>query len=124
MKSKLNELFTIMQENFPEETQAEIYGRIADELDAILAIREFNRFATEVMSYKDFRQVKEYAINDYFLKQTPKDREAIATSYARIERNTANRHDTQVVMDYWKACRREYGKLSETKGSPGGTSMA
>ena len=69
------------------------------------AIRAFNRFASRESKRKDFKQVKDFAVNDFFTRQTQTDQEIIATSYARIERNTAGRYDLRLIMDYWKAAR-------------------
>lgn len=108
MIAKLNEMYAIMQEHYPEEKPSEIYGRIADELDRILAVRQFNSFAAEAMSMEDYEKVKNYAVNDFFARQTQADKETITFAYAKVERGTAGRYDLQVVMDYWKACLREY----------------
>jgi hypothetical protein len=88
------------------------------------AIRAFNRFASRESKRKDFEKVKDFAVNDFFTRQTEADKETIATSYAKIETGRAGIYDMQVVMNYWKACRREYGKIPKAEGNTRGTSLA
>lgn len=116
LESKLNEMYAIMQEHYADEKPSEIYGRIADDLDRILVVRQYNRFTEEEMSREDFQKVKDFAVNDFFAMQTEADKETIASAYARIERSTAGRYDLRIIMDYWKACRREYGIKAKAEG--------
>lgn len=116
---KMDEMYQVMSKAYPQSTPAEIYGMIADELDAILAVKEFNRFAREAASHKEFRKIQDYAINGYFQKQGADRKQAIAASYARIENNTASRHDMELVMDYWNACRKEFEGNAGSRGTEG-----
>ena len=74
------------------------------------AIRAFNRFASRESKRKDFEKVKDFAVNDFFTRQTQADKETIATSYAKIETGRAGIYDMQVVMNYWKAARAAWSK--------------
>ena len=110
LKSKLNEMYAIMQKSYPDERPSEIYGRIADELDRILAVRQYNSFAAEAMSTEDFQKVKDFAVNEFFARQTQADKEIIASAYARIERGTVGRYDLRTIMDFWKEARAAWSK--------------
>jgi hypothetical protein len=81
-----------------------------------LEIKRFNNFAKKEQGRKDYQQVKDFAVNDFFTRQTQTDQEIIASAYARIERGTAGRYDLRIIMDYWNACRREYGIKAKAEG--------
>lgn len=75
-----------------------------------LEIKRFNRFARREAAREDYQQVKDFAVNEFFSRQTEADKETITFAYARVERGTAGRYDLQVVMDYWKAARAAWSK--------------
>lgn len=79
-------------------------------MNMILEIKRFNRFAKREQGRKDFQQIRDFAMNDFFTMQTEADKKTIAGAYAKIERNTAGRYDLQIVMDYWKAARAAWSK--------------
>ena len=85
-------------------------------MDMILEIKRFNRFARREAAREDYQQILDFATNDFFARQTEADKKTITFAYARIERGTAGRYDLQIVMDYWKACRREYGTKAKAEG--------
>ena len=78
-----------------------------------LEIKRFNQFARREAAREDYQQVKDFAVNEFFSRQTEADKEIIASAYARIERNTAGRYDLRLIMDFWIAARAAWSKKGD-----------
>ena len=72
------------------------------------AIQQFNYFARMATADPLYEQVKEYAINDFFMSQPEQTKEEIARAYARIEANTASATDMQLIMMYYAEAEQAY----------------
>ena len=72
------------------------------------AVQDFNKFAAREMAKPDFSEVKQFAINGYYLLRSAAERYGIAVAYASIERNTATTTEIELIKRYFKAARRAY----------------
>lgn len=72
------------------------------------ATQQFNHFAKMATADPLYEQVKEYAVNDFFMSQPEQTKEEIARAYARIETNRASATDMQLIMMYYSMAKASY----------------
>lgn len=80
------------------------------------AVADYNAFVQTEMSSKDFENVKNYAVNDFFNNLPDNAKSVIAESYARIERNTASPQDIFVIKNYFTEAKRSYQNGTKKPG--------
>lgn len=85
--------------------QAEAY-RIFQENQA--NVNAYNEFANREMTAPDYEDIKNYAINDFYFKQSPLDQKILAEAYSRIERQMASGQDVKIIKDYYAAAAANY----------------
>lgn len=87
-------------------------------------MKAYDRFCRKAMMAVDYEQVKHFAVNDFFSGLPAHRKEAVAYSYARIEKGIADKADLLRVMDYYKQAEKTYrkvkhGKISKREGRKG-----
>lgn len=86
------------------------------------AVMEYNNFAQAESNEPDFREVQNYAINDFFEKQSKAEQPVIAAAYQRIETNTATPQDIMLIKRYFTDAKRSY--RNNHKSSSGASKMS
>ena len=112
---KANENFLSLQDQL-EGTE----NRIAVERKRYTeAVMDYNTFAQKEAAEHDFKEVQNYAINEFFEKNITKaEQPIIAAAYQRIERNVASPQDIMLIKRYFTDAKNAY--RSQQGNKPGG----
>lgn len=73
-------------------------------------VLRFNAFAEEQMQDKNFQQIQDFAINDFFSAQDKGDQSVIAAAYARIQNDAGSPSDTMIIKKYFIDAKNEFYK--------------
>ena len=86
---------------------------------------DFNNFVNQKQSQKDYQQVADYAVNDYFRSLNPQDQKIVANSFLRIQKGIAEANDVYVIKTYYgnaeidyRSNRRKQGKTQKPPNLP------
>ena len=84
------------------------------------AVIDYNTFAQKEAAEHDFKEVQNYAINEFFEKNITKaEQPIIAAAYQRIERNVASPQDIMLIKRYFIDAKNAYRSQQGNK-QPGG----
>lgn len=78
------------------------------------AVQSYNDFATRAFAEPDFKDVQNFAVNEFFTQLSPYEQQLVANSYLRVERQIASPAEMKVVTDYFDRAKAVY--RSRTRG--------
>ena len=72
------------------------------------AIRTYNEFAAKEFAEPDFKEIQNFATNEFFTQLPPNEQKIIANAYVRIERQIASPAEMMVVKNYFGQAKAAY----------------
>lgn len=78
------------------------------------AVQSYNDFATKAFAEPDFKDIQNFAVNEFFTQLNPYEQQLVANSYLRVERQIASPAEMKVVTDYFDRAKAVY--RSRTRG--------
>lgn len=72
------------------------------------AVQSYNEFATRAFAEPDFKEVQNFAVNEFFTQLNPYEQQLVANSYLRVERQIASPAEMKVVTDYFERAKAAY----------------
>ncbi len=85
------------------------------------AVNDYNEFAKKEFKEPDFKEIQNFATNEFFSNLAPAEQKIIANSYLRIERQVASPAEMLLVKKYYEKAKAAYrgrrGKMSTQKNS-------
>lgn len=72
------------------------------------AIQTYNEFAQKEFAEPDFKEIQNYATNDFFNSLSPNEQKILANSYLRVERQTASPAEMLIVKTYYERAKSAY----------------
>ena len=79
------------------------------------AVQSYNEFAAREFAEPDFKEIQNFATNEFFLQLKPYDQQVLANSYLRVERQIASPAEMMVVQNYFNQAKAAY--RARSKGS-------
>lgn len=87
----------------------------------LAATQTYNEFAQKEFAEPDFKEIQQFATNEFFEQLKPNEQQIIANSYLRVERQIASPAEMLVVKNYYeraKAAYRTRGAKTNRQGKP------
>lgn len=72
------------------------------------ALHNYNEFAAKALAEPDFKEIQNFAANEFFEQLPPNAQKVIANSYLRVERQTASPAEMLLVENYFDKARAVY----------------
>jgi len=72
------------------------------------AVNSYNEFAKKEFAEPDFKEVQNFATNEFFEKLSEQEQRIIANSYLRLERQTASPAEVYIVQKYYERAKAAY----------------
>lgn len=101
--AKMNVLGQLQQARVFHQQQVNQFLRDHDE-----SIQVYNDFTRKEFADPDYKNTKNFAVNEFFNQRAPKEQEIIAKSYARIEKQTASPAEMLAVKLYYELAKTAY----------------
>lgn len=73
-----------------------------------VAMNSYNEFVKKEFAEPDFKAIQNFATNDFFEQLQPDEQKIIASSYMRVERQTASPAEILVVKKYYERAKAAY----------------
>ena len=70
------------------------------------------------MAENDYKEILQFATNDYFATLTPFAQKTIANAYLSIERNVASPSEVKAVVDYYNEAKAAFRGKQKPKKAP------
>lgn len=90
----------------------------------VAAINTYNEFAKKEFAEPDFKEIQQFATNDFFNQLSPDEQKILANSYVRLERQTASPAEMLVVKTYYERAKAAYRTRGAKKSAPKNTPSA
>lgn len=74
----------------------------------IAATQTYNEFAQKEFAEPDFKEIQQFATNEFFEQLAPNEKQIIANSYLRVERQIASPAEMLVVKNYYERAKAAY----------------
>lgn len=118
-KADYEAAYNIAQNNIITSINNELAARYQREQAFLQAheanMKAFKEYEAEQMKDANFEAIKNYAINDFFEKQSSADQIMIRDAYARIERGVASPTDSYAVKKYFEEAKNAYNAITKPK---------
>ena len=82
------------------------------------AVETYNQFVQKESAESDFQAVQKFATNEFFEQLAPHEKQIIANSYLRIERQLATPAEMLVVKNYFEQAKTAYRTRNAKKTAP------
>lgn len=82
------------------------------------AANVYNDYVQRAVAEPDFREVQNFAMNDFFSQLPPATQNVVATSYLRISRNVASPAEMTVVTNYFDQAKAAYRARAQAAKKP------
>lgn len=84
----------------------------------IAATQTYNEFVQKEFAEPDFKEIQNFAKNEFFEQLSPNEKQIVAGSYLRVERQTASPAEMLVVKNFYEQAKTAYRTRDAKKSAP------
>ncbi len=84
----------------------------------IAATQTYNEFVQKEFAEPDFKEIQNFAKNEFFEQLSPNEKQIVAGSYLRVERQTASPAEMLVVKNFYERAKTAYRTRGAKKSAP------
>ena len=84
----------------------------------IAATQTYNEFVQKEFAEPDFKEIQNFAKNEFFEQLSPNEKQIVAGSYLRVERQTASPAEMLVVKNFYERAKAAYRTRDAKKSAP------
>lgn len=85
--------------------------------ERLMAEKTYNEFVQKEITEPDFKAIQNFATNEYFEKLNPNEKQIIANSYLKVERQIATPAEILVVKNYYERAKSAYRTRNAKKSN-------
>ena len=105
--------------NAIQQTQLEREQRARQLYDEhIAAVETYNQFVQKEFAEPDFKEIQNFARNDFFEQLNPNEKQILAKSYLHVEQQTASPAEVLVVKNFYESAKAAYRTRGAKKSAP------
>lgn len=82
------------------------------------AANAYNEYVQQATAEPDFREVQNFAINEFFSQLPPNAQQTLAMSYLRVSRNVASPAEMMVVTNFFENAKTAYRARAQQAKKP------
>ena len=105
--------------NAIQQTQLEQQQQARQLHDAhVAAVETYNQFVQKEFAEPDFKEIQNFARNEFFEQLSPNEKQILANSYLHVERQIASPSEMLVVKNFYERAKAAYRTRSAKKSAP------